>query len=162
MANERCQPNRHKWQTSVDCWASSDIGEVLSLFYKSLYCFTIWLLHSATIFCCYIYVHVFVVWNLTRLITRLERVFFNSIWWGALSSNVFTICAVYWSLGRRGYFGVSNGVLVVDLPKRKHSFFSNMYMHNESKELVYISAPKYNNIKYNWLAIYFLWGVTSF
>ena len=39
--------------------------------------------------------------------------FFNSIWWGALSSNVFTICAVYWSLGRRGYFGVSNGVLVM-------------------------------------------------
>ena len=39
--------------------------------------------------------------------------FFNSIWWGALSSNVFTICAVYWSLGRRGYFRVSNGVLVI-------------------------------------------------
>ena len=38
-------------------------------------------------------------------------VFFNSIWWGPLSSNVFTICAVYWSLGRRGYFGVSNVVL---------------------------------------------------
>ena len=38
--------------------------------------------------------------------------FFNSIWWGPLSSNVFTICAVYWSLGRRGYFSVSNGVLV--------------------------------------------------
>ena len=38
--------------------------------------------------------------------------FFNSIWWGPLSSNVFTICAVYWSLGRRGYFGVSNVVLV--------------------------------------------------
>ena len=38
--------------------------------------------------------------------------FFNSIWWGPLSSNVFTICAVYWSLGRRGYFGISNVVLV--------------------------------------------------
>ena len=42
--------------------------------------------------------------------------FFNSIWWGPLSSNVFTICAVYWSLGRRGYFGVSNVVLVKDMP----------------------------------------------
>ena len=51
------------------------------------------------------YVHVFVVWNFTRL----ERFF----WWGPLSSNVFTICAVYWSLGRRGYFGVSNVVLVL-------------------------------------------------
>ena len=38
--------------------------------------------------------------------------FFNSIWWGALSSNVFTICALYWSLGCWGYFGVSNVVLV--------------------------------------------------
>ena len=54
------------------------------------------------------YVHVFVVWKFTRL----ESFFFNSIWWGPLSSNVFTICAVYWSLGRRGYFGVSNVVLV--------------------------------------------------
>ena len=54
------------------------------------------------------YVHVFVVWNFTRL----ERVFFNSIWWGPLSSNVLTIYAVYWSLGRRGYFGVSNVGLV--------------------------------------------------
>ena len=31
---------------------------------------------------------------------------------GALSSNVFTICAVYCYLGRRGYFGVSNVALV--------------------------------------------------
>ena len=30
MANERYQQNSHKWQTSVDSWASSDIGEVLS------------------------------------------------------------------------------------------------------------------------------------
>ena len=54
------------------------------------------------------YVHVCIVWKLTRL----ESCFFNSIWWGPLSSNVFTICAVYGSLGRRGYFGVSNVVLV--------------------------------------------------
>ena len=31
---------------------------------------------------------------------------------GAVSSNVLIICAVYWSLGRRGYFGFSNVVLV--------------------------------------------------
>ena len=43
------------------------------------------------------------------------RIFFFFLPWfggGALSSNVFTICAVYWSLGRRGYFGVSNVALV--------------------------------------------------
>ena len=57
--------------------------------------------------------YVFVVWSFTRLITRLERGFLPQFWWGAaLSSNVFTICAVYRSLGRRGYFGVSNVVLV--------------------------------------------------
>ena len=39
--------------------------------------------------------------------------FLPQFWWGALSSNVLTICAVYWSLGRRGYFGVSNVVLVL-------------------------------------------------
>ena len=38
--------------------------------------------------------------------------FLPQFWWGALSSNVFTVCAVYWSLGRRGYFSVSNIVLV--------------------------------------------------
>ena len=48
------------------------------------------------------------------------RGFFNSIWWGALSSNVFTICAVYWSLGRRGYFGVSNVVLVWNRRLNEH------------------------------------------
>ena len=73
------------------------------------------LFHSATIFCCYICT--FVVWNFTRLITRLERVFFNSIWWGALSSNVFTICAVYWSLGRRGRFKRSCSRLIFKLGK---------------------------------------------
>ena len=53
------------------------------------------------------------VWNFTRLITRLKRIFFNPRFGGgALSSNVFTICAVYWSLGRRRYFGVSNVALV--------------------------------------------------
>ena len=47
-------------ETSVDSWASSDIREVLSLFYKSLDCFTMRLFHSATIFDA-TYVHVFVV-----------------------------------------------------------------------------------------------------
>ena len=56
-------------------------------------------------------------WNFTRLITRLKRVFFcfflPQFGGGALSSNIFTICAIYWSLDRRGYFGVSNVALVM-------------------------------------------------
>ena len=69
------------------------------------------------------YVHVFVVWSFTRLITRLERVFLPRFWWGALSSNIFIICAVYWSLGRRGYSGVSNVVLVLLLPSGHKTIF---------------------------------------
>ena len=65
------------------------------------------LFHSVTIFCCYICTCICCL--------KLHQVgegFLNSILWGPLSSNVFTICAVYWSLGRRGYFGVSNVALV--------------------------------------------------
>ena len=73
------------------------------------------LFHNATVSQCdhvfaATYVHVFVVTCLK--LHQVGEVFFNSIWWGPLSSNVFTICAVYWSLGRRGYIGVSNVVLV--------------------------------------------------
>ena len=70
------------------------------------------LFHNATVSQCehflLLHMYVFVVWNFTRL----ERFFLNSIWWRPLSSNAFTICAVYWSLGRRRYFGISNVVLV--------------------------------------------------
>ena len=65
------------------------------------------LFHSATIFCCYIGTCICCL-----KVHQVGEFFLNSIWWGPLSSNVFTICAVYWSLGRRGYFGVSNVVLV--------------------------------------------------
>ena len=66
------------------------------------------LFHSVTIFCCYICTCICCL----KVHQVGEFFFFNSIWWGPLSSSVFTICAVYWSLGRRGYFGVSNVVLV--------------------------------------------------
>ena len=75
------------------------------------------------------YVHIFVIWNFTRL----ERFFFNSIWWGPLSSNVLIIYAVYWSLGRRGYFGVSNVGLVLDAMGtygRKPSINTNHFSDN--------------------------------
>ena len=98
--------------TSVDSWASSDIGEVLSKFYKSLDCFTMRLFHSATIFCCYICTCICCL-KLHQADYQVGEVFLPQFWWGALRSNVFTICAVYWSLGRRGYFGVSNVVLVI-------------------------------------------------
>ena len=65
------------------------------------------LFHSATIFCCNICTCIFYL-----KLHQVGEVFFNSIWWGPLSSNVLTIYAVYWSLGRRGYFGVSNVGLV--------------------------------------------------
>ena len=66
------QQNSHKWQTSVDqltvglpvtserCWASF---QVTRLFHKSN-CFTLRPFFAAT--------YVFVVWNFTRLITRLK------------------------------------------------------------------------------------------
>ena len=57
----------------------------IELVFKSLDCFTKWLFHSATIF--FAATYVFVVWNFTRLITRLKRIFFcfflTSIWWGS-------------------------------------------------------------------------------
>ena len=116
--------NSHTWQTSVDSWASSDIGQVLSLFYKSLDCFTMRPFHSATIFCCYICtLYMYLFETSPGWLPCWRGFFFNSIWWGALSSNVFSICAAYWSLGRRGYFGVSNGVLVyIQLTLRANMF----------------------------------------
>ena len=106
MENERYQQTATSDRldlpvTSERYWANFTSPQTVS----QCDCFTVRPFFAAT------YVHVFVVWNFTRLITRLES-FFNSIWLGALSSNVFTICALYWSLGRRGYFGVSNVVLV--------------------------------------------------
>ena len=53
----------------------------IELVFKSLDCFTKWLFHSATIF--FAATYVFVVWNFTRLITRLKRVFLTSISWGS-------------------------------------------------------------------------------
>ena len=112
------QQNSHKLRTSVEPW---QLGfqwhrRGIELVFKSLDCFTKRLFHTATFF--FAATYVFVVWNFTRLITRLKRFFFfffnldlvgEHSW---CSSNVFTICAVYRSLGRRGYFGVSNVVLV--------------------------------------------------
>ena len=51
----------------------------IELVFKSLDCFIKRLFHSLTIF---LLLHVFVVWNFTRLITRL-KIFFTLIWWGS-------------------------------------------------------------------------------
>ena len=73
------------------------------------------LFHSATIFCCYICTCICCL-KLHQADYQVGEGFFPQFWWGALTSNVFTICVVYWSLGRRGYFGVSNVVLVMVQP----------------------------------------------
>ena len=55
----------------------------IELFFKSLDCFTKRLFPTATIFAG---TYVFIVWNFTRLITRLKSFFIyflTSIWWGS-------------------------------------------------------------------------------
>ena len=107
MANERYQQNSHKWQT----WPPLTVRfTVTSERYWANFQVTR-LFHSATIFfCCHISICCL---KLHRADYKIEKVFFNLDLVGALSSNVFTICAIYWSLGRRGYFGVSNIALVL-------------------------------------------------
>ena len=98
------QQNSHKWQTSRQLgfqWHRRGI----ELVFKSLDCFTKRLFHTATIFCCYICICCL---KLHQADYKVEECFFSfflpRFGGGPLSSNVFTICAVFWSLGRRGYF----------------------------------------------------------
>ena len=85
----------------------------IELVFKSLDCFTKRLFHTATFFCCYICICYLKLHQADYKVEELGFFFFLPRFGrGALSSNEFTICAVYWSLGRRGYFGVSNVVLV--------------------------------------------------
>ena len=86
----------------------------IELVFKSLDCFTNRLFHTATIF---LLLHMYLWFETSPGWLQGWRVFFvcffTSIWWGSTQlHNVFTICAVYWSLGLQGYFGVSNVVLV--------------------------------------------------
>ena len=68
--------------------------------------------------------YVFVVWNFTRLITMLKSFyfffyFFVGRWLGGRGEGLnqpIIFGAVYWSLGRRGYFGVSNVALIMYIP----------------------------------------------
>ena len=87
------------------------------------------LFHSATIFCCYICICCL---KLHRADYQVEGFFLPRFGWGPLSSNVFTICAVYWSLGRRGYFGVSNVALVDFVSASFFIFISNLYLFSLS------------------------------
>ena len=72
--------------------------------------------------------YVFVVWNFTRLITRMKRSFLGGVGWGGgdayldlVGEHSAPIClqfdALYWSLGRRGYFGVWNVALFIFMGK---------------------------------------------
>ena len=83
------------------------------------------LFHNATVSQCehFLLLHMY-MYLLFETSPGWRGFFLNSIWWEPLSSNVFTICAVYWSLGRRGYFGVSNVVLVLAATKQLYDWFS--------------------------------------
>ena len=124
--------------TSERYWASFTSPQTVS----QCDCFTVRPFFAAT------YVHVFVVWNFTRLITRLERFFFKPFWWGALSSNVFTICALYWSLGRRGYFGISNVVLVV-LSNTFRNLKNNLVVKRKLKDICSLQYVQ-KGVSCNW------------
>ena len=111
MTNERYQQNSHKWLT----WPPLTVGLPVT---SERYWAVPRLFHNATVsqcdhfFCCYIWPCICCL-KLHQADYQVGEFFFlPQFWWEALSSNVFTICAVYWSLGRRGYFGVSNVVLV--------------------------------------------------
>ena len=113
----RYQQNSHKWQT----WPSLTVGlPVTSERYWASFQVT-WLFHKVTVsqcdhflfllfFCCHICICCL---KLHQADNKIEELFCFRFGGGALSSNIFTICAVYWSLGRRGYFGVSNVALVL-------------------------------------------------
>ena len=103
-----------KWQISID---QLTVGfqwhrRGIELVFKSLDCFTKRLFHTATIFCSNICVCCLKLHQADHKVQEGFFFFLPRFGGGALSFNVFTICAVYWSLGRRVYFGVSNVVLV--------------------------------------------------
>ena len=121
------RPNQEYWWstkqpqvTDLRCSWASRLGSQwhrrgIELVSKSLvtsHCFTKRLFHNANIFCCYICICCL---KLHQADYKVKDFFSPRFVRGAVSSNVFTICAVYWSLGRRAYLGVSNVVLVVSV-----------------------------------------------
>ena len=73
------------------------------------------LFHKATVSYCnhFLLLHMYLLFKTTPGWLQVWRGFFLPRFGeGALTSNVFTICTLNWSLSRRGYFGVSNIVLV--------------------------------------------------
>ena len=68
MAYERYQQNHHRWQTWLLGFQWHRKGIVL--IFKSLDCFIVRLFHSATIL-----LHMYIVWNFTRLMIGIERYF---------------------------------------------------------------------------------------
>ena len=103
------------------------------------------LFHNATVSQCehFLLLHMY-MYLLFETSPGWRGFFLNSIWWGPLSSNVFTICAVYWSLGRRGYFGVSNVVLVFITLYRYtwYDYDSHQSVMMDYDYQIYISIPK--------------------
>ena len=76
--------------------------------------------------------HVYIVWNFTRLITRMKIFFLRG---GHSVPMYLSFGAVYWSLGRRGYFIVSNVAPVLllyyyELPIHHQTAFSSIWLVN--------------------------------
>ena len=124
----------------------------IELVFKSLDCFTM-----GPFFCCHIYICCLKLHQADNMIEVFFNLFFVCVLGGggALSSNVFTICAVYWSLGRRGYFGVSNVVPVFSW-KNVQMFFlfvfqlkKHFYRHRilEKWEIIHRTWAKYSTIQ---------------
>ena len=134
MANERYQLNCHNTiDDRLDSQASSDIGEAyIELVFNLIDCFTV-----RPFFGCYMYCYMyFVLWKVTRLITTMDKEFLcvcgsgkgvrvggvvvvgvgGGWWWGWVGGFGWVVGHpasmylgdVYWSLGCRGYFAVSN------------------------------------------------------
>ena len=103
ITNKRYQLNSHNTSDRLDSQTPSDIGATcIELVSKSLDCFTVRLFHSATTF---FMLHVFVVWNFIRLITKMKIfcAWVLAVVWGWHSAPMYLqFRAVYWSIGRRG------------------------------------------------------------
>ena len=94
--NERYQQNSHKWQTWDLRWQLGfqwhRRGIELVLQVPRLF-------HNATVsqydhFFAAIYVHVFVVWNFTRLITRLESFYYLNLVGGTQLQYIYYLCPI--------------------------------------------------------------------
>ena len=123
------------------------------------------LFHSATIFCGYICICCL---KLHQADYQVEEVFFFFFFLprfggGALSSNAFTICAVCWSLGHRGYFGVSNVALVYHATLLSHVFVPDSFFHplTSNENLLTLAQVASNSLIFSLISLFHSWMVAT-